>query len=226
MKRLFVFAFLCLLFAFSCTHEPDTISVTNVTLSSSSVELVEGDSFQLEATVSPSNATNTTVIWSSSNASVATVDRGKIMAHKPGNATITVTSDDGGKKATCNVTVTAKVIPVFKKAGALVLIAHPRSYFREKDVERMDALREMLAAACQLLKPGGRLSVITYHSLEDRLVKNVMRTGNVEGRTEQDFFGRTNAVLKTIGKVITPSEEEIARNPRSRSAKLRVAEKI
>ena len=90
----------------------------------------------------------------------------------------------------------------------------------------MDALREMLAAACQLLKPGGRLSVITYHSLEDRLVKNVMRTGNVEGRTEQDFFGRTNAVLKTIGKVITPSEEEIARNPRSRSAKLRVAEKI
>ncbi len=112
MKRLFVFAFLCLLFAFSCTHEPDTIPVTNVTLSSSSVELVEGDSFQLEATVSPSNATNTTVIWSSSNASVATVDRGKIMAHKPGNATITVTSDDGGKKATCNVTVTAKVIPV------------------------------------------------------------------------------------------------------------------
>lgn len=90
----------------------------------------------------------------------------------------------------------------------------------------MDALREMLAAACQLLKPGGRLSVITYHSLEDRLVKNVMRTGNVEGRTEQDFFGRTKAVLKTIGKVITPSEEEIARNPRSRSAKLRVAEKI
>ena len=90
----------------------------------------------------------------------------------------------------------------------------------------MDALREMLAAACQLLKPGGRLSVITYHSLEDRLVKNVMRTGNVKGRTEQDFFGRTNAVLKTIGKVITPSEEEIARNPRSRSANLRVAEKI
>lgn len=110
MKRLF--AFLSLLFAFSCTNEPDTISVTNVTLSSSSVELVEGDSFQLEATVSPSNATNTTVIWSSSNASVATVDRGKIQAHKPGNATITVTSDDGGKKATCNVTVTAKVIPV------------------------------------------------------------------------------------------------------------------
>lgn len=90
----------------------------------------------------------------------------------------------------------------------------------------MDALREMLAAACQLLKPGGRLSVITYHSLEDRMVKNVMRTGNVEGRTEQDFFGRTNTVLRPIGKVVTPSEEEIERNPRSRSAKLRVGEKI
>ena len=112
MKRFFGFAFLGLLIALSCTNEPDTIPVTNVILSSSSVELVEGDSFILEATISPSNATNTTVIWSTSNASVATVDRGKIQAHNPGNAVITVTSDDGGRTATCNVTVIARVIPV------------------------------------------------------------------------------------------------------------------
>lgn len=112
MKRLLGFSLLILLFVCSCSHEPDTIPVTNVTLSSSSVELVEGDTFVLEATVSPSNATNTTVIWSTSNASVATVDRGRIQALAPGKAVITVTSDDGGKKATCDVTVTAKVIPV------------------------------------------------------------------------------------------------------------------
>ena len=112
MKRIFGLALLLVVFALSCTNEPDTIPVTNVILSSSSVELVEGDSFLLEATISPSNATNTTVIWSTSNASVATVDRGKIQAHNPGNAIITVTSDDGGKTATCNVTVVARVIPV------------------------------------------------------------------------------------------------------------------
>ena len=111
MKRLFGFALLSLLLL-SCTNEPDTIPVTNVTLNSSSVELVEGDSFQLEATVSPSNATNTTVIWSTSNASVAMVDRGRIQAHAPGKAVITVVSDDGGKKAACDVTVNARVIPV------------------------------------------------------------------------------------------------------------------
>lgn len=112
MKRQLGYALLGLLFIISCTNEPDTIPVTNVTLNSSSVELVEGDSFLLEATVSPSNATNTTVIWSTSNASVASVDRGKIQAHAPGKAVITVTTDDGGKKATCDVTVNARVIPV------------------------------------------------------------------------------------------------------------------
>lgn len=89
----------------------------------------------------------------------------------------------------------------------------------------MEALRQMLNAACQVLRPGGRLSVITYHSLEDRMVKNVMRTGNVEGKTEQDFFGHIKAPLIPIGKVITPSTQEQESNPRSRSAKLRVAEK-
>lgn len=91
----------------------------------------------------------------------------------------------------------------------------------------MDALREMLSGACQLLKPGGRLSVITYHSLEDRIVKNVMRAGNAEGKVEQDFFGRVKPPLHLINnRVITASEEELAANPRSRSAKLRIAEKV
>jgi len=90
----------------------------------------------------------------------------------------------------------------------------------------MEALREMLSGACELLRPGGRLSVITYHSLEDRIVKNVMRSGNPEGKTHQDFFGRTQSPLHLIyNKVITPSEEELQTNPRSRSAKLRIAEK-
>lgn len=91
----------------------------------------------------------------------------------------------------------------------------------------MDALREMLNGAKELLCEGGRLSVITYHSLEDRIVKNVMKAGNTEGKMEQDFFGRTEAPFRLISnKVITPSEEEQERNPRSRSAKLRIAEKV
>lgn len=90
----------------------------------------------------------------------------------------------------------------------------------------MDALREMLAAATELLAPGGRLSVITYHSLEDRIVKNFMKAGNAEGRAEQDFFGRTDTPFCLVNnKVTVPSDEELQRNPRSRSAKLRIAEK-
>lgn len=90
----------------------------------------------------------------------------------------------------------------------------------------MDALRDMLLAACEVLKPGGKLVVITYHSLEDRMVKNIMKTGNVEGRAEQDFFGRINAPLKPLGKVIVPDDDELQRNPRSRSAKLRIGVKL
>lgn len=91
----------------------------------------------------------------------------------------------------------------------------------------MDALRDMLNGACQLLKKGGRLSVITYHSLEDRMVKNVMKAGNTEGKIEHDFFGRISSPLRLINnKVITPDENELQNNPRSRSAKLRIAEKI
>lgn len=90
----------------------------------------------------------------------------------------------------------------------------------------MEALKEMLAAAVELLKPEGRLSVITYHSLEDRMVKNVMKTGNTEGRMEKDFFGRSSSLIKQLqGKPIVPTAQEQNDNPRSRSAKLRVAEK-
>ena len=90
----------------------------------------------------------------------------------------------------------------------------------------MEALKEMLDGAISVLGEGGRLVVITYHSLEDRIVKNVMKAGNAEGRVSQDFFGRTEAPLKALSnKVITPSEEELESNPRSRSAKLRIAEK-
>lgn len=90
----------------------------------------------------------------------------------------------------------------------------------------MSALREMLEAATELLKPGGRLSVITYHSLEDRIVKNMMKAGNPEGKMKQDFFGKVETPFKLVNnKVIVPDEDEQERNPRSRSAKLRIAEK-
>ena len=92
--------------------------------------------------------------------------------------------------------------------------------------QEMEALKEMLTAATEALKPGGRLVVITYHSLEDRMAKNIMKTGNVEGKTTQDFFGNLQTPFKLVNnKVIVPDEEEIERNPRSRSAKLRIAEK-
>ena len=91
----------------------------------------------------------------------------------------------------------------------------------------MEVLKEMLSGAQELLARGGRLSVITYHSLEDRMVKNMMRAGNVEGKVEQDFFGKVKAPLRVVNsKVITPSDEEVENNPRSRSAKLRIAEKV
>lgn len=90
----------------------------------------------------------------------------------------------------------------------------------------MKALEQMLLAAIRILKPGGRLSVLTYHSLEDRMVKNIMRTGNIKGELKQDLYGHIEAPLRPVGKMIVPDEEEQALNPRSRSAKLRVAEKI
>ncbi len=92
--------------------------------------------------------------------------------------------------------------------------------------QEMEALKEMLYATIEALKPGGRLVVITYHSLEDRMVKNIMKSGNVEGKVEQDFFGNIQSPFALVNnRVIVPDEAELQRNPRSRSAKLRIAEK-
>lgn len=91
----------------------------------------------------------------------------------------------------------------------------------------MESLTALLEQSLRVLRPGGRLAVITYHSIEDRMVKNFMRSGNVEGKIEQDLFGRVETPWKQITRSpIAPGEEEIERNPRSRSAKLRIAEKI
>lgn len=90
----------------------------------------------------------------------------------------------------------------------------------------MEALKEMLYEATDLLKPGGRLVVITYHSLEDRMVKNLIKAGNIEGKVEQDFHGNVQSPFRAVNnKVIVPTDEEVNQNPRSRSAKLRIAEK-
>lgn len=92
--------------------------------------------------------------------------------------------------------------------------------------DELQALREMLEQTLEVLKPGGRLVVMTYHSLEDRLVKNFMKSGNIEGHLEKDFYGNLQSPIRMIGKVTVPSDEEMVHNPRSRSAKLRIAEKI
>ena len=92
--------------------------------------------------------------------------------------------------------------------------------------DEMGALREMLLAAKDLLKPGGRIAILTYHSLEDRIVKNFLRSGNLEGTIEKDFYGNILTPFKVIKKGLTASEEEVERNPRARSAKLRVAERL
>ncbi len=91
----------------------------------------------------------------------------------------------------------------------------------------IDVLKRLLQSSLDVLRPGGRLVVITYHSLEDRLVKNFMRSGNIEGKVVKDFYGRVQSPLSLVNnKVIVPSDEEVERNPRSRSAKLRIAEKV
>ena len=139
-----------------------------------------------------------------------------------------------------NVLVKARARKPFDTIGDFLEVVKPL-YSREREKkelakvfqalrievnEEMQALKEMLYAATEALKPGGRLVVITYHSLEDRMVKNLMKTGNIEGKADQDFYGNVKTPFRLINnKVIVPADEEILRNPRSRSAKLRIAEK-
>ena len=116
--------------------------------------------------------------------------------------------------------------PLFQRAREKKDMAKMFQALRIEVNHEMDALKEMLTAATELLRPGGRLSVITYHSLEDRMVKNIMKSGNIEGKVKQDFFGRIETPFRLVNnKVITASNDEQERNPRSRSAKLRIAEK-
>lgn len=113
-----------------------------------------------------------------------------------------------------------EVAPQYKKDLARIFQA-----LRIEVNDELGALREMLVAARDLLKPGGRIAILTYHSLEDRLVKNFLRSGNLEGTIEKDFYGNILTPFLLIEKGREASEEEVARNPRSRSAKLRIAEK-
>ncbi|MBF1428456.1 16S rRNA (cytosine(1402)-N(4))-methyltransferase RsmH [Hoylesella nanceiensis] len=120
----------------------------------------------------------------------------------------------------------AVVEPLFKREHEKKDLAKLFQALRIEVNGEMSALKELLMSVVDILKPGGRLSVITYHSLEDRIVKNIMKAGNIEGKIEQDFFGRINTPFKLINnKVIVPTDEEQEQNPRSRSAKLRIAEK-
>lgn len=131
----------------------------------------------------------------------------------------------------------APVLTTFALADALKPCLNPRQEkkelaqaFQALRIEvngEMEALRSFLKGAVQVLRPGGRLAVITYHSIEDRIVKNFMKTGNAEGIEQKDFFGHLRTPWKTVTRnPVVPSPEEVERNPRSRSAKLRVAQKI
>lgn len=120
----------------------------------------------------------------------------------------------------------AAVEPLFRREREKKDMAKLFQALRIEVNGEMDALRQMLLSATECLAPGGRLSVITYHSLEDRIVKNVMKTGNAEGIRNTDFYGRTDTPFTLVNnKVIVPSPEEQRNNPRSRSAKLRIAER-
>lgn len=119
--------------------------------------------------------------------------------------------------------VLSKFLPAHKSNKILAQIYQA---IRIEVNQEIDVLREFLEQSLEILKPGGRLSVISYHSLEDRLVKRYMRNGMFEGEPERDMFGRFEVPFKIIEKLIVPTEEEIAINNRARSAKLRVAEKI
>lgn len=117
--------------------------------------------------------------------------------------------------------------PFIKPAQEKKELAQVFQALRIEVNNEIDVLKSLLNQSIKVLKPGGRLVILTYHSLEDRLVKNFFKSGNIEGKVEKDFFGRINTPFKLINnKVIMASEEEVERNPRARSAKLRIAEKI
>lgn len=119
------------------------------------------------------------------------------------------------------------VKPLIKPQAEKKELAQVFQALRIEVNDEIATLKRLLQSTLKVLRPGGRLVVLTYHSLEDRLVKNFIKSGNVEGKVEKDFFGRVNAPLKAVNnKVIVASEEEVERNPRARSAKLRIAELI
>ncbi len=139
------------------------------------------------------------------------------------------------RKLAANI-VKARAVKPFERVNELIEVAKPfcppqrekkelAKVFQALRIEinkEVEALQQMLISAKDLLKPGGRLVVITYHSIEDRIVKNFMKSGNFDGKIEKDFFGNTTSPFETK-KVIAPTDEEMERNPRSRSAKLRIA---
>ena len=131
-----------------------------------------------------------------------------------------------GKRIETTADLSETVEPLMRSEREKKDLARVYQALRIEVNHEMDALRDMLCGATSLLREGGRLSIITYHSLEDRIVKNVMKAGNAEGRVEQDFFGRITSPFRLVNKVTTPTDEEQQRNPRSRSAKLRIAEKV
>lgn len=140
-------------------------------------------------------------------------------------AAIVAKRDKGGVKTTGQLLEV--VTPFINRKQEKKELAQLFQALRIEVNNEMDSLRSMLQQASEMLNPGGRLVVITYHSLEDRIVKNFIKTGNVEGVVEKDFFGRVNAPLRAVNnKVIVPTDEEVERNPRARSAKLRIAEKL
>ena len=120
-------------------------------------------------------------------------------------------------------TVLGRFLPAHKSHK---ILAQMYQAIRIEVNQEMDVLKEFLEQSLEILKPGGRLSVISYHSLEDRLVKRYIKNGMFEGEPERDFFGNFSVPFKTIGKLIVPNDAEIRINNRARSAKLRIAEKV
>lgn len=129
-----------------------------------------------------------------------------------------------GKKFVNACDLSGTVTPLLNPAREKKDLACVYQALRITVNRELDVLKRLLVSAAEIIKPGGRIAIITYHSLEDRLVKNYLKTGNLEGELQTDFFGNTKAPFRLLtNKPIVPDEEEIERNPRSRSAKLRVA---